>query len=129
PANLSVNHITPDPGWDFLLTRDGRDLCNELTALHGSGHSIDELRKTLRQRGISQEHHHTLLSQVTLRSKAEPKFGVLARDLFFSQAGLEKASRHVVAQEQALRYTNAGLTSVADLGCGLGAESIAFLEQ
>lgn len=124
-----MNHITPDPGWDFLLTRDGRDLCNELTALHGSGHSIDELRKTLRQRGISQEHHPTLLSQVTLRSKAEPKFGVLARDLFFTQAGLEQASRHVVAQEHALRYTNAGLTSVADLGCGLGAESIAFLEQ
>ena len=124
-----MSHVTPDPGWEFLLTRDGRYLCDELTALFVAGHTIDELRKTLTTREIAQELRPALLSQVSLRGKAEAKFGPLARELLFTQAGLEQASRNLVATEHARRYARAGIPSVADLGCGIGAESLAFLKR
>ncbi|QNN63878.1 class I SAM-dependent methyltransferase [Leucobacter denitrificans] len=47
--------------------------------------------------------------------------------MLFTPAGLEQASRLAVAELHATRFATAGAASVADLGCGLGAESLAFL--
>ncbi len=67
-----------------------------------------------------------LLSQVDLRSKARLKFGDAAPTMLFTQAGLEQASRAEVSRLHAERYLRAGCGSVADLGCGIGSESMAF---
>src|SRR5690606_20083081 len=40
--------------------------------------------------------------------------------------GLEQSTRLQVAAMHAGRFSAAGLTSVADLGCGIGADSLAF---
>jgi hypothetical protein len=46
--------------------------------------------------------------------------------MLFTEAGLEQASRLSVAALHANRFRQAGITEVADLGCGIGAESLAM---
>jgi hypothetical protein len=66
------------------------------------------------------------LSQAKLRKRAESKFGEFAQRMFFTEDALEQASRLQVAALHANRFKQAGVTQVADLGCGIGAESLAF---
>jgi hypothetical protein len=46
--------------------------------------------------------------------------------MFFTRAGLEQATRAVVADRRAARLAAAGVRRIADLGCGLGAETLAL---
>ena len=66
------------------------------------------------------------LSVVELRAKAVEKFGDLAASLFFTRDGLEQATRLSVSQHRAARFTAAGVSTVLDLGCGIGGDLIAF---
>lgn len=68
----------------------------------------------------------TVLSQAKLRGRAVAKFGEFAKSMFFTEDGLEQASRLQVAALHAGRFRSAGITQVADLGCGIGAESLAM---
>ena len=68
----------------------------------------------------------TVLTQARLRKKAVAKFGPFAARLLFTQAGLEQATRLEVAAQHAGRFAAAGCHRVADLGCGLGADSLAL---
>ncbi len=67
------------------------------------------------------------LSQVALRRKAATKFP-RANDMFFTPTGLEQATRHQVSVWRARQFRDAGVTEVFDLGCGIGADSMAFLD-
>ena len=66
------------------------------------------------------------LHQAALRRKAAVKFGADAARLFFTRAGLEQATRPVVADHHARRFVAAGVRRVIDLGCGIGADALAF---
>ncbi|GAB3700164.1 class I SAM-dependent methyltransferase [Mariniluteicoccus flavus] len=66
------------------------------------------------------------LAQESLRRKAVAKFGDAARDLFFTPAGLEQATRPAVAHWRAEALAATGVRRVADLGCGLGTDAAAF---
>jgi hypothetical protein len=68
----------------------------------------------------------TVLTQAKLRSRGRAKFGEFAASMFFTEDGLEQASRLQVAALHAGRFRGAGLTRVADLGCGIGSESLAM---
>src|SRR5439155_27038148 len=61
-----------------------------------------------------------------LRRRAAAKFGADAAAMFFTRAGLEQATRGAVAARRAARLAASGAASVADLGCGVGADAIAF---
>ncbi|WP_433300727.1 class I SAM-dependent methyltransferase [Actinoplanes sp. CA-030573] len=80
---------------------------------------------SLRSRGIDPELAAAALTQVELRRRAETKFGAAARDMFFTRAGLEQATRAVVAERRAARLAAAGVRTLADLGCGLGSDALA----
>ncbi len=67
------------------------------------------------------------LSQVALRRKASPKFP-RAAEMVFTSAGLEQATRHPVSVWRAQQFVAAGVSEVFDLGCGIGADAMAFLE-
>lgn len=69
------------------------------------------------------------MEQVALRKRAVGKFGAEAKRLYFTQAGLEQASRVVVSDWRARRWADAGVSQVVDLGCGLGADSLALQRQ
>ena len=68
----------------------------------------------------------TVLTQAKLRARAKAKFGEFANSMFFTEDGLEQASRLQVAALHAGRFRTAGIKEVADLGCGIGAESLAL---
>ncbi len=68
------------------------------------------------------------LTQAALRRKATAKFGERAGRLFLTAAGLEQATRAEVAGWRASRFVAAGATRVVDLGCGLGADALAFAD-
>ncbi len=69
-----------------------------------------------------------VLSQVALRRRAGAKFGERAATLFLTPDGLEQATRADVARWRAARFFEAGAREVVDLGCGIGADALAFLD-
>ncbi|MEV4514703.1 class I SAM-dependent methyltransferase [Dactylosporangium sp. NPDC049525] len=80
----------------------------------------------LRAAGFPPDLAAAALTQVALRRKAVAKFGADAAVMHFTRAGLEQATRGPVAARRAARLAAAGATRVADLGCGIGADTIAF---
>jgi len=96
---------------------------------------IDELpaeelarSKALRREGYSAEVTAGLLTQAQLRTEAAAKLGPFAEDMLFTRDGLAQATRLPVAAHHARRLLgeSAEDSRIADLGCGIGADSIAF---
>lgn len=79
----------------------------------------------LRAQGVPPEVVSVVLTQSRLRAAAHAKFGDFARGMLFTQDGLEQATRFMVAALHAQRYRDAGITRIADLTCGLGADAMA----
>jgi hypothetical protein len=66
------------------------------------------------------------LTQTVLRRRAVAKFGEQAATMFFTRDGLEQATRPTVAAHHAARFQAGGVGRVRDLGCGIGADAMAF---
>lgn len=66
------------------------------------------------------------IQQTLLRRRAVTKFGEAALDLYFTEDGLQQATRASVAAWRATRFRDLGVTRVFDLGCGIGADARAF---
>src|SRR5688500_15532360 len=79
----------------------------------------------LRSRGIEPALAAAALTQTAFRQRAAGKFGPAAAEMFFTRAGLEQATRLIVADRRAARLAGDGVTSLADLGCGLGSDALA----
>jgi SAM-dependent methyltransferase len=91
---------------------DSGDIVKTVAALRRDGHPADLVS--------------AVLTQSRLRARATAKFGEFASRMLFTEAGLEQATRLRVAALHAGRYQFAGIRSVADLGCGIGADALAF---
>lgn len=91
---------------------DSTDIVKTVAALRRDGHPADLVS--------------AVLTQSRLRAKATAKFGEFASRMLFTEAGLEQTTRLRVAALHAGRYQSAGIRSVADLGCGIGADALAF---
>ncbi|MEU4370129.1 THUMP-like domain-containing protein [Micromonospora chersina] len=79
----------------------------------------------LRSAGVPAGLAAAALTQAELRRRAAGKFGPAAPGMFLTRAGLEQATRGVVARRRAERLRAAGVATLADLGCGLGADALA----
>ncbi|NEB96317.1 methyltransferase domain-containing protein [Streptomyces bauhiniae] len=67
------------------------------------------------------------LGQARLRQRAEAKFGTEdAQAMFFTPNGVEQSTRASVAAYRAERMRALGVTSVADLCCGIGGDALAL---
>src|SRR5262245_8040569 len=66
------------------------------------------------------------VGQVLLRRRAVAKFGADADRLWLTAEALEQASRRTVAAHRADRMRAAGVRTVLDLGCGIGADLLAY---
>ena len=80
----------------------------------------------LRAQGVPADEVAAALTQHELRGRAVAKFGDDSSRMLFTPAGLEQATRAPVAALHAERFVAAGCRVVADLGCGIGAESLAL---
>ena len=108
-----------------LLTPEGLALLNSLPE-YSSTTDVLKIVSELRKAGNSASLVASVLTQAKLRAKAQSKFGDFASTMLFTEAGLEQATRLPVAALHAGRFVRAGLTRVADLGCGIGADALAF---
>lgn len=108
-----------------VLTPEALRLLDEVGPL-GSSADIVRIVSRLRAEGHSGELVSAVLGQARLRAKAVPKFGEFASRMLFTPDGLEQATRLRVASLHAGRFANAGVDVVADLGCGIGADALAF---
>lgn len=79
----------------------------------------------LRTTGVAPGLAAAALTQAELRRRAVGKFGPAAAGMFLTRPGLEQATRGVVARRRADRLRAAGVRTLADLGCGLGADALA----
>ncbi|MFI0543585.1 methyltransferase domain-containing protein [Streptomyces sp. WSLK1-3] len=107
-----------------LLTPEGRALLDDVRGTAPA----DELAVATRLR---REHPAELVSaalgQARLRQRAVAKFGAEdAERMFFTPNGVEQSTRASVATYRALRLRSMGVTSVADLCCGIGGDAIAL---
>jgi SAM-dependent methyltransferase len=80
----------------------------------------------LRSRGFAPDLAAAALTQAELRARAVGKFGPDADRMWFTRGGLEQATRRVVADRRARRLAAVGVTHIADLGCGIGSDTVAF---
>ena len=111
----AVTHLLSPQGWALLGALPPYDESRTLA-----------ISERLRREGLDPDLVAAALTQSRLRAKAHDKFGAFADGMLFTQAGLEQATRLEVAARHAQRYVAAGITHVADLTCGIGADAMAF---
>lgn len=112
-------------GFLSLISLEGQALLAEVGEIDSKADMVKIVSK-LRGKGHPAELVATVLTQVKLRRRAKSKFGEFAERMFFTEEGLEQASRLKVAAIHAGRFRSTGTTRIADLGCGIGAETLAF---
>lgn len=108
-----------------LFTPEALALLNAIGDLDAKA-DVLKLVSALRAEGYDPGLVAAVLSQAKLRRRARKKFGDFTDGMLFTEDGLEQASRLQAAALHAGRFRGAGITQVADLGCGLGAESMAM---
>lgn len=108
-----------------LLSTDGLQLLDSLPPYEAKSDVVRTVAE-LRKAGHSPALVAAVLSQSRLRARARSKFGSFADRMLFTEAGLEQATRLAVAAQHAARFQRAGLSWIADLGCGIGADALAF---
>ncbi|TFB17274.1 class I SAM-dependent methyltransferase [Microbacterium sp. 3H14] len=108
-----------------LLTPAGLELLDAVGTV-GSSADVARAVSRLRAAGHSPDLVSAVVGQAHLRSKASAKFGPFAGRMLFTRAGMEQATRLGVAARHAQRIRGAGFTAVADLGCGIGGDALAF---
>jgi len=109
-ALLTPEAMTLLDGLDPVQTTN--DLARVVTRLRAAGHGPDLVS--------------AVVGQSRLRHRAAAKFGEFAGRMLFTRAGLEQATRMSVSAHHAGRFARAGLRRVADLGCGIGGDSLAL---
>lgn len=107
-----------------VLSPEGLRLLDSLP--HGAPADVVRAVRHLRKAGHRPELVAAVLTQARLRSRARAKFGPFAERMLFTEDGLEQATRLNVAALHAARFQQAGIDSVADLGCGIGADALAM---
>lgn len=108
-----------------ILSVEGLRLLDSLPAYESTAdvlRTVAELRKAGHSPGLVA----AVLNQAKLRARAVTKFGQFADRMLFTEAGLEQATRLSVAAQHAGRFQRAGLSWIADLGCGIGADALAL---
>jgi hypothetical protein len=108
-----------------LLSIEGLRLLDGLPAWESKA-DVVRVVADLRKAGHSPGLVAAVVSQAKLRARASAKFGPFASSMLFTEAGLEQATRLRVAAMHAGRFRDAGLSHIADLGCGIGADALAL---
>lgn len=110
---------------ELLLTSEALALLESLPPYRATDNVVQAV-SALRDRGVSPEMTRVVLRQRRLREQAKPKFGDFAARMFFTESGLQQATRLDVAAHHAARFRALGDITVGDLGCGIGGDALAI---
>lgn len=108
-----------------LLTAQGRALVDRLTP--HDPHRALEILTSLRADPAWADQADVVsaaMTQARLRTRARVRFP--GPDRWWTEDGLEQATRPAVADRHAARYRAAGIRRVIDLGCGAGSDALAM---
>jgi len=97
-----------------------------LTELAESDQSALGLLQRLRK-VLSAERAGLIVDQITLRRRATRKFGTLAKQMFFTDLGLQQSTDLWIARYKAARLSPD--THAIDYCCGIGGDLLALAEQ
>lgn len=126
--------------FERLLTPAGQQVLERAGALHAEG--VDALRAGEVLRAVALEVHDdappgaaadlaaAATTQAVLRARGVAKLGPGAAGLYLTPDGLQQATRPEISSRRAARLTaslSRGAT-VMDLGCGIGADLLAFAD-
>lgn len=111
----AVTQLVSGEGWGLLQSLPPYDASAALSLGEG-----------LRVAGFDPDLVAAALTQSRLRAKGREKFGEFADGMLFTADGLEQATRLEIAARHAQRFRGAGIEQVFDLGCGIGADAMAF---
>lgn len=111
----TLSRLLSPTGWALLSTLPPYDERNAMA-----------LAERLQREGLDPALVAGALTQSRLRARARAKFAEFADGMIFTQAGLEQATRLVVAARHAQRYAAAGCRRVADITCGIGGDAMAL---
>ncbi|WP_237693499.1 methyltransferase domain-containing protein [Streptomyces sp. SID2888] len=121
---MADNDRVNDLSFASLLTPEGRALLDEV---RGTAPAQELAVATRLRREHPAELVSAALTQARLRERAAAKFGAEdARRMFFTPNGVEQSTRTAVATHRAERMRALGVTSVADLCCGIGGDALAL---
>ena len=113
----------------WLLTDDGQQLLADAARVLAE-HPDDPVAAASGLRAAvpsaTPERSAAALTQANLRRRGAEKFGTDAARMYFTPDGLEQSTRTRVADHRAARLVAAQVGSVADLGCGIGGDLVAF---
>ncbi len=109
----------------YLLAPAGQALLARAAALPDLRHETLLRHLTALRREAEPAQAAAALETVLLRRRAAAKFSGAAR-MYFTREALEQATAAVVARYRAGRFARAGVSQVADLGCGIGGDTIAL---
>ncbi len=118
--HATTEPVPPDP----LLTEVGQDLLASLGPYREQ--DTERLSRSLRAKGHDPDLVASALTQQRLRLKAQQKLGERAARMLLTDAGLQQATRWVIAKSHAQRFVKAGCKTVLDMTCGIGADALAF---
>ncbi|MBA2560000.1 MAG: SAM-dependent methyltransferase [Propionibacteriales bacterium] len=108
----------------YLLSPPGGQLLREAQAAYDGDNALQvstSLKTSYEPGQIA-----AALTQIRLRRRAVAKFGADATLMFLTRDGLEQATHSVVAAHRAAKAARSGARTVLELGCGVGADLIAF---
>ncbi len=122
--------LASDAGRAVLAEATAYDDAAHARAAAGQAAAVDPLKASAALQRAAPDtgaaQRAAALTQVRLRRRARPRLGDVVDHLLLTEDGAEQATRTAVADLRASSYAAAGATHVADLGCGLGLDSLAF---
>jgi len=111
----------------FLMTDTGQQWLQQTaqTTITPANHLqiASHLRKQL-----SPSKAQAVLETAVLRQRAVTKFSRAAQ-MYFTRPALEQASSESVSRYRAKRFHEAGIHTIADLGCSIGGDALAMAEK
>ena len=112
-----------DESWAFLLSADGQHWLHQLgqTTIDDHNHLAWAMRL---RREIGSDYAQAVLETAILRQKGRTKFS-RSDEMYFDRPSLEMSSAELVSRHRARRF--ASFDTVADLGCGIGGDSLGLI--
>lgn len=109
---------------EYLITTEGGHLLEEVASLPGD---TPQRVLALRKRGLDPDIASAALAVAEARHRARFRFPDAAR-LFFTPEALAQATSPLIAAYHAEYLVASGAKTVADLGCGVGMDTLALAE-
>ncbi|MFN2142601.1 MAG: class I SAM-dependent methyltransferase [Candidatus Promineifilaceae bacterium] len=110
--------------WHFLLSEEGQRLLAEKAETPISSQNHLQIASRLRNQ-IDPHLAQAVVETVWLRQRAGDKFSK-ADEMYFTRAALEQSSSETISSYRARRFFERGFKQIADLGCGIGGDSLAL---